>query len=194
MLHWAGDLNAGHELREWFPVFDPKHGEDTQWTAWKASEAKKPWFKLFPTDQASFFLVSIIHEFAHEENHDDLMLTQLGILFTRGLSSAVSNMDFTRSPAALFHDYWVSDAPLKPPSCSGSMSRALTAGGGGSMGVNAGMMSHVASSIKMGARGAGGAAILWERQWGWQSERSRPKKRQTKSAKQQRKKQNKMNN
>lgn len=151
LAHWAGTLNGGYSLQQWFPVMDPKTGHEAQWAAWSASKDKNIWYDLFPQDQTSFFLVPVIHEFSHESDHTDLRLTRLGVLFTDGLSGVISNLDYTKSPATLFHDFWVSDNPPKAPSCSGQVARALISGG--SVGMNLGMS---AKGCMPGGEAAGG--------------------------------------
>lgn len=146
---WMGDTEAEMHLDSWFPVFDTDKGEDAQWAAWSASASvmsvvngdgstsvigPNPWFILFPTSQAAFFEVPIVHEFAHEGNHTDLDATRLGCLFKNGLSGCVTLIDTTRSPAQLFQDYWVARDLPAPPSCKGIAAKAVTDGASGAMG------------------------------------------------------------
>jgi hypothetical protein len=149
--HWAGISNGSDMLKRCFPQMDENSGEDRQWEAWIASKeerkvpmtdgttetwAKNPWYDIFPKDQSSFFAVPIIHEFAHQSDHDDLMLSRLGLLFLSGISGSLVMISYSKPSAQLFHDYWVSDGPPVPASCGGTMERALLAGG--SVGMNAG--------------------------------------------------------
>tara|TARA_B110000027_G_scaffold57370_1_gene62142 strand:+ start:62 stop:1138 length:1077 start_codon:yes stop_codon:yes gene_type:complete len=146
---WMGDTEAESHLEIWFPLFDKDKGEDVQWAAWQASATvmsitesdgststigPNPWFNVFPTTQAAFFEVPIIHEFAHEGNHTDLDVTRFGSLFKNGLNGCVTLIDVTRSPAQLFQDYWVARNLPTPASCNGIGSKAVSDGVSGAMG------------------------------------------------------------
>jgi len=146
---WMGDTEAESHLEMWFPLFDKDKGEDVQWAAWQASATlmsitesdgststigPNPWVKLFPSTQAAFFEVPIIHEFAHEGNHTDLDVTRFGSLFKNGLNGCVTLIDVTRSPAQLFQDYWVARDLPTPASCGGIGSKAVSDGVSGALG------------------------------------------------------------
>lgn len=171
--HWTGTAGGGIALANYLPDMDYKTGEDTQWSAWLRSRSAtsitvkgvnvtippNPWIDMFPSSQQSFFMVPVVHEYAHSSNKLDIMSTRLAILYEHGLSGICDISINSQSSSEMFHDFWLSDIPPSPPSCGGALGNAIIAGGTlGTSGMYTSMMISEQPEIAAGAAVAGAVA------------------------------------